>query len=93
MRGYPTPSELIRMHSFENDLVGAEESEGFSVLSMVLTGHGEREFVFYTSDPQEFVKRLSMMPQESNRYPIKIHRNNDPAWEYFDAEVESVRTS
>lgn len=91
--GYPTSSELLRLHTFENRLVDAEEGDNFSILSIVLTGRREREFVFYTSDAQEFVSRLSKMPQESDRYPIKIYRNNDPDWEYYNREAESIQKS
>lgn len=60
---------------------------------MVLTGRSEREFVFYTSDPQEFVQRLSQMPQNEDRYPIEIHAIEDQDWKYYENEVQNVRVT
>ena len=50
---------------------------------MVLTGNGEREFVFFARDQKEFVRRLSQMPQETVRY--------DAGWDYFEQEVEEYK--
>jgi len=89
-RGYPSSEELVRLHAFEDRLVAAVEGDDFSVLCVVLTGRGEREFVFYTPDPQEFVQRLTQMPQEDEPYPIEIHANDDEDWEYYENEVRNV---
>ena len=51
---------------------------------------GRREFVFHTADVAEFVQRLTNMPQEVERYPIDLLRNNDPDWAYFDAVTPQV---
>lgn len=90
-RGYASESELEHLHSFEDRLVAAVETDHFSVLAMTVTGSNEREFVFYTSDPTEFIKRLSLMPQEEVRYPIEIHRSDDDKWEYYNNEIRNVR--
>ena len=86
-KAYPTKSELERLHSFENRLVKAMETDDFAVLTMVLTGRNEREFVLYTSDRQEFLRRLSQMPSEADPYPIKIYCHEDPRWEYYEKQV------
>ena len=78
--GFPTKDELEKVHAFEDRLIEAVEHDEFAILSIVLTGNGQREFVFYTVDPQEFINRLTNMPQEEERYPIEIHCNEDPEW-------------
>ena len=88
--GYASKPELDKLHVFEDRLVEAVEFDHFSILTVVLTGRGEREFVFYTPDPHEFVRRLSQMPQEEERYPIEIHANENADWEYFETELNSV---
>ena len=45
---------------------------------------------FHTPDPQEFINRLTNMPQESNAYPIEINCNEDPNWVYYYDEVEGI---
>lgn len=90
-QGYASKDELVRLHAFEDRLVEAVEPDNFSILSVVLTGRSEREFVFYTPNPQEFVQRLSEMPQDEGRYPIEIYASDDANWEYYENEVQNVR--
>ena len=66
----------------------AAERDGHSVLCAVLTCDGQREFVFHTPDANEFLRRLTDMPQEVERYPIEIRSADDPGWEYYDAITE-----
>jgi len=90
LNGLPTNQESQRLETFENRLVSAVERDGHSILSVVLTCAGRREFVFHTADVAEFVQRLTNMPQEVERYPIDLLRNNDPDWAYFDAVTPQV---
>ncbi len=57
---------------------------------MVLTGGGQREYVFHTVDPSGFVQRLTEMPQEEERYPIAIYRYADPEWSYDQAVLDGI---
>ncbi|MGC1174597.1 DUF695 domain-containing protein [Polaromonas sp.] len=82
--GLATKAELDDLHIFENRLVAAVEQDQSVILAAVLTGRAEREFVFYLQQPQLFLKRLTNMPQEQERYPIEIHFADDPDWAYFD---------
>lgn len=81
--GLPTDQEFERVAAFENRLVDAVEPDEQSILIGVLTCNGEKEFIFQTADPSEFLKRLTEMPQETERYPITIERYDDPEWDYF----------
>jgi hypothetical protein len=85
--GYPTASESQRLSAFEDRLIAAVESDRSAILVVVMTGRREREFVFHTADPDEFVRRLTNMPQERAPYPIEIHRNKDAQWRYYDKEL------
>jgi hypothetical protein len=82
--GYPDTAESDRMRIFEDRLVDATEHDKGSVLSMVLTGKGQREYVFHTRSTDEFLYRLAEMPQKTERYPIEIHCTEDVAWEYVE---------
>jgi hypothetical protein len=84
--GLPNASESAKLEQFENRLVEAVERDSFAILSVVLTGGGEREFVFHSKDRAEFIDRLTHMPQEKARYPLHIQACDDPAWDY-DAAV------
>lgn len=82
--GLATKAELDHLHVFEDRLVAAVEQDESVLLAAVVSGRSEREFVFYLQQPQLFLKRLSDMPQEEERYPIEIHLADDPEWSYFD---------
>jgi hypothetical protein len=82
--GMPDTAESERMRVFEDRLVEAMEFDQQSVLSMVLTGKGEREYVFYTRSSDEFLRRLTAISQETERYPIELHYTEDSTWDYVD---------
>jgi hypothetical protein len=87
--GLPSPKETERLQQFEDRLCDAVEADGHSVLSVVLTCNGQREWVFHTADAKGFLERLTAMPQEQARYPIEIHQNNDPEWSYDKSVTET----
>ncbi|MBC3807663.1 DUF695 domain-containing protein [Undibacterium seohonense] len=89
--GLASPADISLMHSFEDRLVATTESDGVAILTLVLTGRGEREFVFFVHSKQEFLKRLSNMPQEIARYPIEIHANETSSWDYYDNEMRNLK--
>ena len=80
--GLPSESEFLKLEAFENRIADAVEVDNQSVLSVLLTCNGEREFVFHTRDRDEFLRRLTAMPQEEDRYPIEINSYDDPEWDY-----------
>jgi hypothetical protein len=69
--GLPIEEEEVRLSEFEDLIVKATESKNHSVLSVVLTGDSQREFVFHTIDVDGFLERISEMPQKSSPYPIR----------------------
>lgn len=89
--GWPTDSEFERLRTFEDRLVEAVEPDSQSILTVVLTCNGEKEFVFQSVDATVFLDRLTNMPQELERYPIAIYRNSDAEWNYFSSVTSSVR--
>ena len=88
--GLPSPSDSLQVAQFEDRLIEAVESDNHSILSLVLTGKGQREFSFHTADPQGFVERLSHMPQEEDRYPIEIYCYEYPTWDYVNRVLSDI---
>jgi len=88
--GLPSPSDSSQAAQFEDRLIEAVEADNHSVLSLVLTGKGLREFSFHTTDPQGFIGRLSNMPQEKARYPIEIDCYEDPTWDYVERVLSDI---
>lgn len=83
-RGFATDVELERLHPFEDRLVEAVETDEHSILVLVVTDNGSREFIFYTRSPQELVGRLTATPQEEERYPLEIQAFEDPRWQFYE---------
>ncbi|GAB5562255.1 MAG: hypothetical protein SynsKO_39020 [Synoicihabitans sp.] len=86
----PSEQDLAETGIFEERLIQTFESEGHSILPLILTGRGQKEYVVQTSDPQLFLSALTNMPQEEERYPIEINHYEDQVWEYFDRVLSDV---
>ena len=89
--GLASSEDIKRMHTFEERIVAATESNQVAVLPLILTGRGEREFVFFVRSSEEFLRALSQMPQEKARYPIEIRQSHDPNWTYYENELRTVK--
>jgi hypothetical protein len=63
------------------------------MLTLIVTGRRERKFVFYTANPDEFLRHLTNMPQEQMPYPITIHLHPDAQWGYNSGELSSLSGS
>lgn len=85
--GLPSDEEFSRLATFEDRLINAVEHDEHSILVGALPCNGEKEFIFYTADVSGFMERLTNMPQEKERYPIKIQRYDDPNWSYFKTVI------
>ena len=81
--GMPSEAESFRLERFEDRICSAIDHDGQSILMLALTSNGQREFVFYTKDPEEFLARLTAMPQEKERYPVRIQAHSDPEWSFW----------
>jgi hypothetical protein len=91
--GIPEDAESDRIRVFEDRIVETTEHDQQSVLSLVVTGKSQREYVFHTRSPDEFLRRLIDMPQELERYPIEIYQTEDSTWEYVDRVLGEFRWS
>lgn len=87
--GLPTDEETERLETFENNLCEALEADDHAILSFAMTNNGLRQWVFYTQDVQESVRRLNEMPQEEERYPIELTTEEDPNWEEYKKVAET----
>jgi hypothetical protein len=89
--GLASPEELEPMQAFENRFIDATEPKEIAILTAVLTGRGEREFVIYTQSKDKFIDALTHMPQEQDRYPIEIDAEDDSSWSYYHNEVDHIK--
>ncbi|HEY8226970.1 MAG TPA: DUF695 domain-containing protein [Pyrinomonadaceae bacterium] len=85
--GLPSDEEFDKLAAFEDRVMAAVEHDQHSIFTVMLSGNGESEFVFYTADVPGFIERLRSMPQEVERHPISIHQYDDSNWTYFEAVI------
>jgi len=83
----PEDDDSSAMATFEDRVCEALELDLLGALVAVLTFDGARQWVFYTFDVAECVKRINQMPQEEDRYPIELDVFTDPGWSYLRTEI------
>jgi hypothetical protein len=79
----PSEEESAALGEFENRLCPGLEHDDHAALVAVLTFDGARQWVFYTKDCRECVRRIEAMPQNEDPYPIEIDARTDAEWIYL----------
>ena len=87
--GLPDENEMQRLELFEDRLCSVFEAGDHAILSFVLTNDGLRQWLFYSQDLEESVRRINEMPQEEAAYPIELTANEDPEWSEYGLVAES----
>lgn len=87
--GLPLAAELPMLERFEDTLVAAYESDRLALLAHVLTCDGLRQWVFYTSDPEQCVERLNDAFADEPEFPIELSADADPDWSEFLETLDS----
>jgi hypothetical protein len=82
--GLPTRSEYERLGLFEERLMNVVEEDEESVLAMVITSSGKREFIFQTADAETFRQRLSDVYGSGSEYRVNVVQSEDDDWEYIN---------
>lgn len=78
--GLPDDAEMAELAQIEETLCAELRGENESLLALVLTAPGVREFVFYTCDPAAVKRRAEVLARaiQSHRFQTVIRR--DPQW-------------
>ena len=84
-QGLPEPPESDDIKDFEQNLVKLVEDCNNSILAVVISNNGEREFLFYTNDVDTFSELLHKVPQKIEPYPIEISYKADERGEQYQA--------
>lgn len=88
--GMPSKAESDELSKFEEHLERCFECDLQSVLTIVVTKSGSREWYLYTEEIEEFMERLKSIPHE-NQNPIEIYFTNDENWKYYENMRESCK--
>ena len=66
-------------------------SSATSELVHVSTGMGEKEWIYYARDRDEFMSLLNELLAEHPAYPLEIEFYEDPEWQVWADMVASIR--
>ncbi len=81
----PNRSESSRNYEIEDAVQDAVESSKSGVLALVLTGEHKVEWHFYSSDKEEFMRKLNEALKLRPRQPLEIVFSDDAAWADYTA--------
>lgn len=78
----PSPEENRELSTLEETLLAAIQVEGQTLLTVVLTGDGERQFILYTSDPAGVKAAFdAVQPRLSHGARLEVRR--DTNWDVY----------
>jgi hypothetical protein len=83
---FPDDDTFDDMEAFETTLYRAMESGGWGVGVAAITGGGQKEWLFYAADADEFAQQLNAALDDHDIYPITLEVGQDPEWSTF-AEI------
>jgi hypothetical protein len=80
--GLPTEEELCRALELQSEMLSVLESKDESLLALIVTGNGFREWYFYCGNPEELQLKFNAAVQGKS-FPVKIHAGYDPEWSVY----------
>jgi hypothetical protein len=81
--GFPTPEEMGLMNKFEDALVSAFEASQTAHLMVIVTGNGERDWLWYTCGEAEAMRQVNQALKGHKRYPVQFSIQEDRAWRAY----------
>lgn len=81
--GLPSKGEYKRAVELENMMKSPLERDGESLLVIISTGNGYREWYFYCRDAQVLATRFNEVVKGRD-FPVELHAGLDPEWKVFE---------
>lgn len=81
--GLPDIENEPELDNLEDDIFDFFESDLNSIVPIVITTSGFREFVIYTKDLAEFNVRLEKLKQKYPKYELTTHNKPDQNWKTY----------
>jgi hypothetical protein len=90
-KGMPNADTNGRMIEMEDVLDPAVSANALSTLSLVSTGNGLKEWIYYTKSEAEFLARLNAALGPLAAFPIEIYVEKDPTWKSYETFRKGVK--
>ena len=81
--GLPAPEEQEWMGKFEDALASALEPSQTAHLMVVLTGNGERDWLWYTCGEAEAMRQVNQALKGHKPYPVEFSVQQDRRWRAY----------
>ena len=78
--GMPEPKVAREQYEFEDAIESKVESSGACIQAFTRTGNGKRQWKYYVSDKQGFVRRLEEIKSRSPGLQFSVSFEADPTW-------------
>ena len=81
--GLPSAEEMKSMDKFEDALASSLEGSHTAHLMVILTGNGERDWLWYTCGEEEAMRQVNQALKGHKRYPVQFSVQKDRAWKAY----------
>jgi len=82
-QGLPDEAESVELNAIEDALCDELLASNQSLLALVLTTGGAREFVFYTADKDAARRKATALGRRITTHRIQCRVRRDPEWRIF----------
>ena len=82
--GLPSPEDARRLEAIEMGEIPSLERGNLSVLVGVALKEGVKDFIFYASDPHEFLDRASHIRDAHPEYDLGCEVGPNPDWSHYE---------
>jgi hypothetical protein len=81
--GLPSAEEMELMDKFEDALASSLEESQTAHLMVILTGDGERDWLWYTCGEDDAMRQVNQALKGHKRYPVQFSVQKDRAWKAY----------
>jgi len=81
--GLPSKGDYERAVELQGMMTAPLEEDSESLLAIISTGNGYREWYFYCRDPQVLATRFNQVVKGQD-FPVELHVGLDPEWKVYE---------
>jgi hypothetical protein len=85
--GFPSGEESKQLNNIEDQVAGMLESGNESLLVGIISTGGMREFVLYTTNPDEVQRKFGELKKETFTHALQLMIQPDKGWNVYKSFV------
>ncbi|HLJ26017.1 MAG TPA: DUF695 domain-containing protein [Candidatus Angelobacter sp.] len=83
-RGLPSPEDEDTLFEIESVGLRELEADGLALQVATATKCGVKDFLFYTSDPEQFLLRAEKLRDLYQQFRVGCEIASDPEWKHYE---------